>query len=165
MQVSTAVVPRRFRRRLLERACAKWLVPELRCIALPDADRRKRFFVPLCVFILLFLAFPLAIVAPLEFSVNHCIDSVCERGKDSRADQTWKVLMNPGCGSIRALASKHHDPPKEGVFGPAARTTMGSILFPRLFLENIVPKDSSRTSELRRCIPTVIPSHTYSWLG
>jgi hypothetical protein len=52
MQVSTEVVPRRFRRRLLETACAKWLVPLLRCIALPLAESRKRFLVPLCVLIL-----------------------------------------------------------------------------------------------------------------
>ncbi len=48
----TAVVPRRFRRRFLETAVAKWLVPALRCIALPVADKRNRFFVALWVFIL-----------------------------------------------------------------------------------------------------------------
>lgn len=45
------VVPRRFRRRFFDKPVAKWLVPALRCIALPVADKRKRFLVPLCVFI------------------------------------------------------------------------------------------------------------------
>lgn len=52
MQPSTDVVPRRFRRRLDDTAWAKWLVPLLRCIALPLAESRKRFLVPLCVLIL-----------------------------------------------------------------------------------------------------------------
>lgn len=52
MHVSTDVVPRKLRRRFLETPIAKWLVPEERCIALPVADKRKRFFVPLCVLIL-----------------------------------------------------------------------------------------------------------------
>ncbi len=60
MQGSTALVPRRLRRRLFESAWAKWLVPLLRCIALPVAERRNRFFVPLWVLILLF-ALPLLI--------------------------------------------------------------------------------------------------------
>ncbi len=60
MQVSTDVVPRKFRRRLLETACARWLVPLLRCIALPLAESRKRFLVPLWVLILL-LPLPLLI--------------------------------------------------------------------------------------------------------
>lgn len=51
MHVWTAVVPRRFLRRFLLRPVAKWLVPAWRCIAFPVADRRKRFFVDLCVFI------------------------------------------------------------------------------------------------------------------
>jgi hypothetical protein len=55
IQECRAVVPRRLRRRLLERACAKWLVPLLRCMALPVAESRKRFFVPLWVLTLLFL--------------------------------------------------------------------------------------------------------------
>ena len=59
MQVSTEVVPRRFRLRLLETACAKWLVPLLRCIALPFAERRNRFLVPLWVLI---LVLPFALV-------------------------------------------------------------------------------------------------------
>ncbi len=62
MQPSTAVVPRRLRRRLEETAWAKWLVPLLRCIALPLAERRKRFFVPVCVLI---LVLPLALVIAL----------------------------------------------------------------------------------------------------
>jgi hypothetical protein len=49
MQVCTGLVPRRLRRRFLDNPVAKWLVPECRCIALPEADRRKRFFVALCV--------------------------------------------------------------------------------------------------------------------
>jgi len=50
MQVSREVVPRKLRRRFLLNPFAKWLVPELRCIALPLADKRNRFLVPLCVF-------------------------------------------------------------------------------------------------------------------
>ena len=52
MQVSTEVVPRRFRRRFLLKPVAKWLVPLWRCIALPVALKRKRFLVPLWVLIL-----------------------------------------------------------------------------------------------------------------
>lgn len=54
MQVSSEVVPRRLRRRFLETASAKWLVPDDRCIALPLALSRKRFLVPLWVLILVF---------------------------------------------------------------------------------------------------------------
>jgi hypothetical protein len=46
-----AEVPRSLRLRFDDIRLAKWLVPALRCIALPVADRRNRFFVPLCVFI------------------------------------------------------------------------------------------------------------------
>ena len=62
MHASTGLVPRRFRRRLLETACARWLVPLLRCMALPLAERRNRFLVPLCVLTLLF---------PLPLLINH----------------------------------------------------------------------------------------------
>lgn len=58
MQTWTAVVPRRLRRRFLVKPVAKWLVPAWRCMALPVADKRKRFFVALWVFILV-LAFAL----------------------------------------------------------------------------------------------------------
>lgn len=51
MHLSNEVVPRRFRFRLWLIRAARWLVPEWRCIALPLADKRKRFFVPLWVFI------------------------------------------------------------------------------------------------------------------
>ncbi len=52
------MVPRRLRRRFFVKPVAKWLVPALRCIALPEADKRNRFLVPLWVFILvLALAF------------------------------------------------------------------------------------------------------------
>ncbi len=50
MHVATVVVPRKLRRRFLESRVAKWLVPAMRCLALPLAVRRNRFFVPLCVF-------------------------------------------------------------------------------------------------------------------
>ena len=46
------VVPRRLRLRFWLMRPAKWLVPAARCLALPLADRRKRFLVPLCVFCL-----------------------------------------------------------------------------------------------------------------
>lgn len=62
MHLSTEVVPRKLRRRLAETACARWLVPLLRCIALPLAESRKRFLVPLCVFI---FVLPLALVINL----------------------------------------------------------------------------------------------------
>ena len=45
-------MPRRFRLRLWLIREAKWLVPELRCLTFPLAVSRNRFFVPLCVFIL-----------------------------------------------------------------------------------------------------------------
>ena len=45
-------MPRRFRFRLWLIREAKWLVPALRCLTFPLAVRRKRFFVPLWVFIL-----------------------------------------------------------------------------------------------------------------
>lgn len=51
MHGCSEVVPRRFRRRFFDNPVAKWLVPALRCIALPVADKRKRFLVALCVFI------------------------------------------------------------------------------------------------------------------
>ena len=69
MHLSTAVVPRRLRRRLLDNAWAKWLVPLGRCIALPVADNRNRFLVPLCVLILVFL--PRAI-GPVLIIASHC---------------------------------------------------------------------------------------------
>ena len=50
MHVWTVVVPRRLRRRLFDRPTAKWLVPAWRCLALPVAVSRNRFFVPLWVF-------------------------------------------------------------------------------------------------------------------
>ena len=43
---------RRFRFRFWLMRTARWLVPACRCMALPLADRRKRFLVPLWVFIL-----------------------------------------------------------------------------------------------------------------
>jgi hypothetical protein len=43
-------VPRRLRLRLFDMAVAKWLVPACRCLILPVAVNRNRFFVPLCVF-------------------------------------------------------------------------------------------------------------------
>lgn len=46
------MVPRKLRRRFLVKPVAKWLVPAQRCIALPDADKRNRFFDALWVFIL-----------------------------------------------------------------------------------------------------------------
>ncbi len=57
MQVAIDEVPRRLRRRFLDKPSAKWLVPAERCIALPDAVKRNRFLVPLCVFIFVFLTF------------------------------------------------------------------------------------------------------------
>lgn len=41
------VVPRRFRLRLCDMRAAKWLVPDWRCLALPEAVSRNRFLVPL----------------------------------------------------------------------------------------------------------------------
>ena len=46
------LVPRRFRLRFWLIRDARWLVPELRCLAFPVAVSRKRFLVPLCVFCL-----------------------------------------------------------------------------------------------------------------
>ena len=48
----TTPVPRRLRFCLWVFRVARWLVPARRCFAFPVAVRRKRFFVPLCVFIL-----------------------------------------------------------------------------------------------------------------
>ena len=50
--VSVVSVRRRFRLRLWLIREARWLVPALRCFTFPLAVRRKRFFVPLWVFIL-----------------------------------------------------------------------------------------------------------------
>ncbi len=50
MHLSTAVVPRRLRRRFFDKPVAKWLVPECLCLAFPLAVKRNRFLVPLCVF-------------------------------------------------------------------------------------------------------------------
>ena len=91
MQESTAVVPRKLRRRLEETACAKWLVPLLRCIALPVADSRKRFLVPLCVLTLLL---PLLIcqfrsVDPLEGGLLSC-----RIQQDTEAGQDWEDLLS-----------------------------------------------------------------------
>lgn len=47
MQDATVVVPRSLRRRFLLSRVAKWLVPAGRCNALPLADKRNRFLVPL----------------------------------------------------------------------------------------------------------------------
>ncbi len=63
MHASSDRVPRRFRRRFLVKPLAKWLVPLARCIALPFAERRKRFLVPLWVLI---LVFALALVIDLD---------------------------------------------------------------------------------------------------
>ena len=43
---------------------AKWLVPALRCMALPVADKRNRFFVPLWVFIF-------GIASPIQVPGSH----------------------------------------------------------------------------------------------
>ncbi len=50
--LSVVTVPRRFRFRLWLIREAKWLVPAERCFTFPLAVSRKRFFVPLWVFIL-----------------------------------------------------------------------------------------------------------------
>ena len=50
MHLSTVVVPRKLRFRLVDIRDCRWLVPAWRCLARPLAVRRKRFFVPLCVF-------------------------------------------------------------------------------------------------------------------
>lgn len=55
MHGSNVVVPRKLRRRLLDKAWAKWLVPVERCLTLPVAVKRNRFLVPLWVLILVFL--------------------------------------------------------------------------------------------------------------
>src|SRR5882757_2758041 len=48
----STVVPRSVRIRFWLLRAAKWLVPAERCLILPLAERRNRFFVPLCVFCL-----------------------------------------------------------------------------------------------------------------
>lgn len=50
MAADTTLVPRKFRFRLALIPVARWLVPAWRCLALPVAVKRNRFFVPLCVF-------------------------------------------------------------------------------------------------------------------
>ncbi len=50
MHLSTVVVPRNLRFRFCDIRAAKWLVPAWRCFALPLADKRNRFLVPLWVF-------------------------------------------------------------------------------------------------------------------
>ncbi len=56
---------------------AKWLVPLERCIALPLAERRKRFLVPLWVLI---LVFPLALVIAILL-LYPCVQVNLNRGE------------------------------------------------------------------------------------
>lgn len=65
MGLSTTLVPRRFLFRLADTRVCRWLVPAWRCFAWPLAVKRKRFFVPLCVF-----CFGM-IVANLHCGENH----------------------------------------------------------------------------------------------
>jgi len=52
MQVSSIVLPRRLRVRLALMRTLRWDFPLGRCLTLPVAVKRNRFFVPLWVFIL-----------------------------------------------------------------------------------------------------------------
>ena len=100
MQVSTEVVPRRFLLRLLETACAKWLVPLLRCIALPLAERRNRFFGTLVGFN---FGFALCLGHPYSLTVSRERSYVGMKiAENSVVNHDWEVLM----GGIRNRSSQ-----------------------------------------------------------
>lgn len=92
MQGSVEVVPRRLRRRLFETAWARWLVPLLRCIALPLAESRKRFLVPLWVLILL-LPLPLLIALADRNFFKSISVGYLRIGENNGADRFWEVLL------------------------------------------------------------------------
>ena len=74
-------VPRKFRRVFFVLRDARWLVPAWRCFALPEAVKRNRFFVPLCVFcfgifsgpLVANIATPLAIWRPFLVSESLAV--------------------------------------------------------------------------------------------
>ena len=150
IQVSTEVVPLRFRFRLLETACARWLVPELRCIAFPFAERRNRFLVPLWVLI---LVLPLAfVIRPARlclgifpyYGVKIAEDSLEPRRCEVLMGESRRDLEYPLCPNARQHPSA--EPPAWDILP----ITLSSTLLPSQYLPVLPVRSRKRRLEQQR---------------